>query len=330
MKLKISQYSIFMLILLLSIPACAQKETVKLSEISKEIVKMRDLDQKMRVKWAGQVRKGKDKSEKFREFTNKLIAIDRQHTARMREIIAEYGWPTFELVGKGPSNSAWLIIQHADRNPLFQAKCLPLLKEAVDNDQANASNYAYLYDRVHVAKGEKQLYATQSSSNNGLKEGSFYPIAQESEVQVRREEMNISRSVEEYASSMGFEYKILSKEEAARKATESKLAVKEYRLKALEAIEKKDYSLAAEHYLKLTEYYGDIETEDFVEAARMLSLAKHEDMSNGIPLLTRALVRGWDGIDRIKKDSDFENLRNNSAAQWEDFLTTVAAMELDR
>lgn len=310
--------------------AFAQKESAKLPDISKEIVKMRDLDQKMRIKWSGQVRKGKNKSEKFKEFTSKLITLDRQHTARMREIIEAHGWPTYALVGKGASNSAWLIVQHADRNPLFQVNCLPLLKEAVDNGQANPSNYAYLYDRVQVARGEKQLYATQSSSNNGLKDGNFYPIAKEHEVQKRREEMGITQNVEDYAKSMGFEYVIPSAPDALTRITEVTLSLKNHRVNIQIAIDKQDYPAAAEEYLKLTEFYGSIDTKDFVEAARMLSLAKHEDMGKGLSFLTKAMVRGWDEVEKVKTSADFENLRNNSPAQWKDFLVTAMEMKLDR
>ena len=49
-------------------------------------------------------------------MTIALIEGDRRNTARMQEIVKQIGWPTFDKVGEGPSNNAWLLVQHADRN----------------------------------------------------------------------------------------------------------------------------------------------------------------------------------------------------------------------
>ncbi|MEL6720361.1 MAG: DUF6624 domain-containing protein [Bacteroidota bacterium] len=191
-----------------------KKEQVKYPELAKELVKMRAKDQKFRKKWAKMIQKRKNEGKKYETLTNLLIKTDSSNTERMKIIVAQYGWPTRDLVGNGASSSAWLLVQHADRDPLFQMKCLPLLKAAADNGQTNPRNYAYLYDRVQVAKGERQLYATQSTTNNGLKQGFFQTIEDESNVQKRREEMNINQHIEEYAKVLGFEYTVPTVAEA--------------------------------------------------------------------------------------------------------------------
>lgn len=306
-------------------------QSVQLPEIAKEIKKMRDVDQKARIKWANMIRKGKKDSEKFRELTKELIALDRKNTARMRAIISEHGWPSYDLVGEGASNNAWLLIQHADRNPLFQAKCLPLLKEAVDKGQAKASNYAYLYDRVQVAKGEKQLYATQSSTNNGLFEGQFYAIDDESNIQIRREEMGITWStVEEDAKEMGFDYTIPTPEEAKQRA--SKL-VADYETNlslAKKAVHAQDYVNAADHYLIVTQINGSMTTQDFLEATRMLALARHAEISKAYTFLIRAMARGWEGFNAIKTHSDYAYLKEASPEDWRNLLSIVEEMKLSR
>lgn len=322
--------SLFAILIAVNAQSQKKKQEVQLPEIAKELKEMRDKEQKLRVKWSGMVKKGKTDSEKFKKLTNESIAGDRANTARMREIVATHGWPTYDKVGRGPSNNAWLIVQHADRNPLFQAKCLPLLKAAVDNAQANPSNYAYLYDRVQVAQGEKQLYATQSSSNNGLYEGSFYALGDESNVQKRREEMEIERSVVDYAQSMGFDYSIPSPEEAVERAA---LLVANYQTNlatAKEAVTSKEYEKAAEAYIQVTSANGSVTTEDFIEAARSLALAKHKNAKNGMQYLTRAIARGWEGIDQIKDHPDFAYLKEASSAGWTDFLITAEQANLDR
>ncbi|MEO9870727.1 DUF6624 domain-containing protein [Ekhidna sp.] len=323
-------FSILISLLLCLSTIVAQKEIVQLPELAKELKEMRDDDQKLRNKWVSLYRKGKTESDKFKELTDQTIASDRANTARMREIIEQHGWPTYNLVGEGPSNNAWLIVQHADRNPLFQAKCLPLLKDAVDNGQANPSNYAYLYDRVRVSRGEKQLYATQSWTNNGLDKGSYYPIDDESNVQNRREEMTVDRTVVENAQSMGFEYTIPTAQKAEARAKKLNADYQEALTQAKIAMSDKEYTKAADKYMEATSAYGSVSTEDFVEAARALSLAEHTDIGKATTFLTRALARGWDGLDESKTNSDFDFLRKSKPEQWSDLLIVAEQMSLDR
>jgi len=86
---------------------------------------------------------------------------DEARTERLKEIIADYGWPTIDLVGKKGADAAWVIAQHSDFEPEFQAEALKLIRAAAEDDQASWGNVAYLEDRVAVAQGAKQTYGTQ-------------------------------------------------------------------------------------------------------------------------------------------------------------------------
>lgn len=86
---------------------------------------------------------------------------DSARTERLREILDEYGWPTFELVGEDGEDAAWAIAQHSDLDPEFQRYALELLRVAVDASQGSPGNLAYLEDRINVAAGENQNYGTQ-------------------------------------------------------------------------------------------------------------------------------------------------------------------------
>jgi len=94
-------------------------------------------------------------------------AIDAANTARMKEIIAEHGWPGQIAVGQDGATSAWLLVQHADKAPEFQRRCLELMQQAVAVGEASASNFAYLTDRVRVAEGQPQIYGTQNRAVDG-------------------------------------------------------------------------------------------------------------------------------------------------------------------
>ena len=61
--------------------------------------------------------------------------VDRANTARLKEIVAEHGWPGHRLVGEAAAHAAWLLAQHAPAD--FQEQCLPLLEDAVGRADAS-------------------------------------------------------------------------------------------------------------------------------------------------------------------------------------------------
>ena len=87
--------------------------------------------------------------------------VDRENTARLKEIVAAHGWPTRELVGDEAAKAAFLLAQHADHDPEFQAHCLPLLEQAAARGEASKSAVAYLTDRVRVKQQRPQVHGTQ-------------------------------------------------------------------------------------------------------------------------------------------------------------------------
>jgi len=88
-------------------------------DLSAELLERVDRDQAARLS----LRSG----DGFPEWEKVVAPIDRDNTARMREIIAQYGWPGRELVGDAGAHAAWLLVQHADADKTFQRKCLDLM-----------------------------------------------------------------------------------------------------------------------------------------------------------------------------------------------------------
>jgi thiol-disulfide isomerase/thioredoxin len=95
------------------------------------------------------------------------ISVDDANVARLKEIIARVGWPRKRLVGWRGALAAWLVAQHADGDPVFQARCLDLLRRAAEEGEAAWKHVAYLTDRIRVGKGAKQLYGTQFQRRKG-------------------------------------------------------------------------------------------------------------------------------------------------------------------
>jgi hypothetical protein len=112
------------------------------------------------------IREPPDDPEQFVRFLSMDEAMDHAridvgNTDRLREIIAEHGWPGVSLVGEDGAEAAWLIAQHADRQLDFQREVLPLLTAAAANGEAKARHAAYLTDRICKAEGRPQVYGTQ-------------------------------------------------------------------------------------------------------------------------------------------------------------------------
>jgi hypothetical protein len=156
-----------------SAPATTGVATVGNPELRAELLAMMDEDQ---AEQTGQA------------TTNNYEA----RTARLEEILAEHGWPGFDLVGEDGSTAAWVIAQHADTDVELQERALELLRAAVAGGQASPGDLAYLEDRVAVKHGEDQLYGTQISCDAGTGPPvPQTPIADEATVDERRAEAGL-------------------------------------------------------------------------------------------------------------------------------------------
>lgn len=119
----------------------------------------------------------------------RIDSVDRAHTERMKAIIDTHGWPDQQAVGVDGANAAFLLVQHADRDPTFQKASLVLLREAYAEGLATGQQVALLTDRVLVAEGKPQLYGTQAQIQHG--EIIFQPIQDSAHVDKRRAEMGL-------------------------------------------------------------------------------------------------------------------------------------------
>jgi hypothetical protein len=115
-------------------------------------------------------------------------AVDRNNTKYLKRLVAQEGWPTTSGVGKEAAHAAWLLAQHADHDPEFQAQCLKLMKSLPD-DEVLAMNLAYLEDRVRVHRKQPQRYGTQF-----YQDGDYYgprPIEDIENLDTRRQSVGL-------------------------------------------------------------------------------------------------------------------------------------------
>lgn len=313
-----------------SLTAQDKKADIPYPELAKELIDRREADQKGRNKYIKLIKKGKTDTPKFKTFVEELIRIDEENTNRMREIVAEIGWPTYTKVGERASNAAWIMVQHADRQPDFQAYCLPLVKEGFEAGQVNPSNYAYLYDRVKKSRGERQLYATQPIDHPLTDERSFGGIEDEANVQANRTRMNVDQPVADYAASMNFTYTVPSTAEAAERREAATATYQGYKTKARTAMQAKDFAMAADNYLNASFQTGNMTIEDRIEAARAISLSKHKNARAGIYFLIQATLHGYVHPVELAVDEDFAAIREERPRNWEELTKLINRIQAQR
>jgi hypothetical protein len=127
-----------------------------------------------------------------------MEAIHVRNASRLKEILAEYGWPVPSVVGDDGAEAAWLIVQHAIADPPFQRQCLPLLRSAAQTGEVPLWQVAMLEDRIRMFEGKPQIYGTQLETDS---EGRVRPYMLEDpeHVEERRSEVGLEPLVERLA-----------------------------------------------------------------------------------------------------------------------------------
>ena len=91
----------------------------------------------------------------------RMEAVHTRNAARLREIIAQYGWPAEDLVGDDGARAAWLIAQHAVGEPAFMKQALELVRACAEQKRCPGWHAAYLEDRIALHEGRPQRFGSQ-------------------------------------------------------------------------------------------------------------------------------------------------------------------------
>jgi hypothetical protein len=104
-------------------------------------------------------------SRQQRKLRDHVLLVDRVNSERLQALVARCGWPSTTTHGARAVKDAWLVVQHAERDPAFQKQVLDLVEQAAaaGGDSLDQS-FAYLYDRIAVMEKRPQHYGTQLSA----------------------------------------------------------------------------------------------------------------------------------------------------------------------
>ncbi len=117
------------------------------------------------------------------------IHVDARNLVRIREIIAEHGFPTAALVGTDGVATAWLLVQHADDVTLQERVLDTMTPPNAIPQGIDGQKIALLTDRVLLRQGKSQRYGSQfQMGKNGLEPS---PIEDETNVDARRAQMGM-------------------------------------------------------------------------------------------------------------------------------------------
>lgn len=126
---------------------------------------------------------GRD-SEEVRKLWDQIQKQDSINLVKVKRILDERGWLGRNILGDDGNQALFLVIQHADL--ATQQKYLPMMREAVSLGNAQASDLAYLEDRVALDEGRMQIYGTQIGVGSGENEYYVRPLLDPEHVDQRR------------------------------------------------------------------------------------------------------------------------------------------------
>jgi uncharacterized protein DUF6624 len=135
-------------------------------KVRQELLAMRAEDQRVREQLA-------EVGLLFQGYHPRMEQVHLQNAGRLKQIIAEHGWPGKSLVGDDGTEAAWLILQHAISDPPFQRHSLELLRAAEQCGEIPFWFIACLEDRIRIFEGCPQLYGTHFDWNE---QGEMTPL----------------------------------------------------------------------------------------------------------------------------------------------------------
>lgn len=149
-----------------------------------ELLHLAELDQKNRAGIEAFIERVGRQSAQGDSAMKAMTTADEPLLERVRAIISSSGWPRRDRVGDDGAHAAWLVVQHAPSH--VQKTMLPLLRSAVLQGQARASDLALLEDRVRIAEGKPQRYGSQMRYSPNGGPSTLEPIEDEPCVDRRR------------------------------------------------------------------------------------------------------------------------------------------------
>ncbi|MES2518488.1 MAG: DUF6624 domain-containing protein [Bacteroidota bacterium] len=181
----------------------SQKLTgLKYPEIAKSLDSMLVNEQVLQNKHNALMNAGsKNESESLKELVKNWRTSDSLNIQKIKSIFNQYGFMGYEEVGEKGSQSFFQLLQHCDKDPKFQEDVLVEMKKHIERNNANATNFAFLTDRVSINTNKPQIYGTQVKVNKENTSFEAINLFEPNSVNKRRESVGLN-TLEEYIGSL--------------------------------------------------------------------------------------------------------------------------------
>ncbi len=124
------------------------------------------------------------KSLEMKELWSSIVETDQSNLKVVRHSLDNFGWLSDEEAGVNGNLAQFLVIQHADVE--VRTHYLPLMREAVKNDNARLIDLALVEDRTALDQKKPQIYGSQISRDPFTNEYYVSPLINPDSVDVRR------------------------------------------------------------------------------------------------------------------------------------------------
>jgi hypothetical protein len=157
------------------------------------------------------------------QIASRVVAVDVANTAEMKALLEKYGWFGISQFGAQADNNAWLLVQHADKDPEFQREIVARLEPLAARGETKPSHFALLFDRVALSYSDPDKQTLQRYGTQGRCTGpgtwAPFPVEDPGNLDERRRSVGLSPMAEYQKVFKDLCHE--SSEEAIRKAREA-------------------------------------------------------------------------------------------------------------
>jgi len=144
-------------------------------------------------------------SEEMKKHWNCIHKQDSENLKIVQNILDTRGWLGQDKIGTKGNLTLFLVIQHSPIE--IQQRYLPMMRDAVMNNNAQASELVLLEDRVALRTNKRQIYGSQILKS--VETGEYYvaPLEDPKNVDERRALLGLE-SLQEYVSNWNITWNI--------------------------------------------------------------------------------------------------------------------------
>lgn len=193
---------------------CKPNKTEKTSklniELSKQIDKMANRDKQMQI---NVLQFANSSPEELAEVEDLRTQVYEKHANTIKEILEEYGYPGYKIVGKQSSDNFFTLMQHLQDFPAVMKLGIEKMEENLIDHQIETYQYISLKDQFAVLTESPQPFGTIVRFDEN---GKSYALNPADEIEKNRADMGMD-SLSRYLDRKTIEYFNLNRGELEKK-----------------------------------------------------------------------------------------------------------------